>query len=603
MVRVIYGKRWKHSWKDKSAIAQALTGQFALLSLTLSSIGTVLGPTLSPSPSHQAQAQSDPAPGFLETSSEDSSEESAAERPTLRPGSSGAAVVRLQEKLQAIDLFEAEPNGNFGPQTEASVIAFQRANDLPDDGIVGSQTWAALEAAIAPPEPIFTIPSTPITEEVEIDPLRVNPADAIPPALWLWLMPLVPLAGGSLAYLKRRRATRQPPTASTRPPRVPRPPRLPRTARWGLRRPTTAPRTLTTAIDLFPLVALTAVSLSAFISYVSLRQRLIEPMLHQLNRSGHLQQRQISQWFRQQQQATAGAAQRIGQSPELSELLSQTNPNTLEYQAAYANLSTLLANLPLTQAESRLSLIAPNGNLIYATDPQWDDQLPPPHILTHLQLAPDDPIVVTFAQLYGPTIESRVTLIAPIVDDDGQRLGLLAADIDLAPLAAQLGQSPALPRTVSQAYLVGSSPRDLPRWVTLPQQTETPDASPETTAGATAEPTADEDEDASFSPVLPDLQSQGIRRVLAQNSGQGSYLNYDRLPVLADYRWLPGLDLGLLIEIDQTAVFQPARRTARRIFGVGLLLTGGLTTVLFWLKPKPTPPDRHRLPPARSQSR
>ena len=59
-------------------------------------------------------------------------------RSTIRRGSTGADVGVAQRILGlAID-------EQFGPLTEASVRAFQRAHDLHDDGIVGQQTWRAL---------------------------------------------------------------------------------------------------------------------------------------------------------------------------------------------------------------------------------------------------------------------------------------------------------------------------------------------------------------------------------------------------------------------------------------------------------------------------
>ena len=56
----------------------------------------------------------------------------------LKVGSEGADVKKLQEKLGV------ETIGKFGPKTEAAVKAWQKANGLKDDGIVGDATWAKL---------------------------------------------------------------------------------------------------------------------------------------------------------------------------------------------------------------------------------------------------------------------------------------------------------------------------------------------------------------------------------------------------------------------------------------------------------------------------
>ena len=56
----------------------------------------------------------------------------------LKNGSKGDDVKKLQEKLGV------EAIGTFGPKTEAAVKAWQKANGLKDDGIVGDATWAKL---------------------------------------------------------------------------------------------------------------------------------------------------------------------------------------------------------------------------------------------------------------------------------------------------------------------------------------------------------------------------------------------------------------------------------------------------------------------------
>lgn len=70
-----------------------------------------------------------------------------AAHPTLRRGapfSQRAHVKALQQALN-IDGAQLVVDGKFGPATESAVKAFQSANGLAVDGIVGPKTWAALE--------------------------------------------------------------------------------------------------------------------------------------------------------------------------------------------------------------------------------------------------------------------------------------------------------------------------------------------------------------------------------------------------------------------------------------------------------------------------
>lgn len=67
--------------------------------------------------------------------------------PTLQEGSTGLVVARLQNVLTngAPGQWTTMPgpiDGNFGPQTKTSVQAFQTWAGIPDDGIVGDQTWS-----------------------------------------------------------------------------------------------------------------------------------------------------------------------------------------------------------------------------------------------------------------------------------------------------------------------------------------------------------------------------------------------------------------------------------------------------------------------------
>jgi len=80
---------------------------------------------------------------------------SGAPMPTLRAGAPGAVVRSLQQILSngASGQWNSSPgaiDGNFGPNTKASVQAFQTWGGVAADGVVGDQTWAvSLHAASA----------------------------------------------------------------------------------------------------------------------------------------------------------------------------------------------------------------------------------------------------------------------------------------------------------------------------------------------------------------------------------------------------------------------------------------------------------------------
>jgi peptidoglycan hydrolase-like protein with peptidoglycan-binding domain len=75
--------------------------------------------------------------------------------PTLQEGSTGNVVRSLQEVLTngAPGQWNTTPgavDGSFGPNTKASVKAFQTWGGVASDGVVGDQTWpVSLHAASA----------------------------------------------------------------------------------------------------------------------------------------------------------------------------------------------------------------------------------------------------------------------------------------------------------------------------------------------------------------------------------------------------------------------------------------------------------------------
>jgi peptidoglycan hydrolase-like protein with peptidoglycan-binding domain len=61
------------------------------------------------------------------------------ERPTLRRGAQGSPVRGVQA------LLSVTIDGTFGTETEQAVIAFQRRENIAVDGIIGPETWGAID--------------------------------------------------------------------------------------------------------------------------------------------------------------------------------------------------------------------------------------------------------------------------------------------------------------------------------------------------------------------------------------------------------------------------------------------------------------------------
>lgn len=118
-------------WRQKQS------GRVIFSLLLLSAIGAVSAEVLA---SAKVSAQTEPI--YLAQATSQSSG-------ALKLNSRGEAVSNLQQQLATLGYFKDEVTGFFGSATEAAVIAFQQANGLTADGVVGSATQAALSQKTA----------------------------------------------------------------------------------------------------------------------------------------------------------------------------------------------------------------------------------------------------------------------------------------------------------------------------------------------------------------------------------------------------------------------------------------------------------------------
>ncbi|MGI6412934.1 MAG: L,D-transpeptidase family protein [Syntrophomonadaceae bacterium] len=66
----------------------------------------------------------------------------------LSLGSSGSEVKDVQKKLKLLRYYKYKVDGYYGEKTKQAVVKFQQANKLSPDGIVGPQTYNALQKAV-----------------------------------------------------------------------------------------------------------------------------------------------------------------------------------------------------------------------------------------------------------------------------------------------------------------------------------------------------------------------------------------------------------------------------------------------------------------------
>lgn len=124
-------------------------------------------------------------------------------KPLLAPGDQGADVRQLQLELATAGFYTATVDGLYGADTAEAVRSLQQRQGLEIDGIAGEQIWLAL--ATLQRNSVLTLPPPLLMPELlTFTPLMVAQPDPPPSALWLALMPLVPITGGAVTYLQRR---------------------------------------------------------------------------------------------------------------------------------------------------------------------------------------------------------------------------------------------------------------------------------------------------------------------------------------------------------------------------------------------------------------
>lgn len=75
----------------------------------------------------------------------------------IGPDAKGSLVVRAQILLDRANFSSAEIDGNYGKNLHNTVAAFQGSRGLPQNGIIGPETWQVLNADTAPPAQPYTI--------------------------------------------------------------------------------------------------------------------------------------------------------------------------------------------------------------------------------------------------------------------------------------------------------------------------------------------------------------------------------------------------------------------------------------------------------------
>jgi signal transduction histidine kinase/ActR/RegA family two-component response regulator len=143
-----------------------------------------------------------------------------------------------------------------------------------------------------------------------------------------------------------------------------------------------------------------------------------------------------------------------------------------------------------------------------------------------------------------------ITIATPLFDRDGQRIGVVAANLNLERVDRIVLPSTGL-GDEGAAYLVGRNHHFVHAGLDKGKFTK-------------------------------GISSTAIDRSLKGTEGKALYTNYAGEPVIGVYRWLDEIGAGLVAEQGQHAAFAPARRLALTLAAIGLAVAALLLIAIYF---------------------
>ncbi|WP_008310499.1 hybrid sensor histidine kinase/response regulator [Leptolyngbya sp. PCC 6406] len=323
---------------------------------------------------------------------------------------------------------------------------------------------------------------------------------------------------------------------------------------------------LTQLVSYFSLLSIVTVSTVAVGSYFQARASLETEVINRLTVAAQLKGYELDKWVDNQLRDIVWVGREQKVQTAINTLLT-TEPEQPAYQEAYTVLTQYVAELTEIKPNLRSIRITRNsGFVVFASDdPSLEGRYrplgDPATYFTRDRLN----VVVPNFYISSKTQKAAVTVATPILDSQGERMAALVVDLDLEEVDALIRDNTGLGET-AETYLVSRA-----RGKTVFVSKQTAPETEETVA-------------------IENIDSDGIERAINQQSGFGRYTNYQGVPVVGVYRWLPEQNLALMAEISQAQAFLPAQKLAGNILLIGFLSSGLLLVAVYVLSRRITRP-------------
>lgn len=319
-------------------------------------------------------------------------------------------------------------------------------------------------------------------------------------------------------------------------------------------------------VSYFSLLSIVTVSAVAVGSYFQARESLETEVINRLTVAAQLKGRELDEWVKDQLRDILWVSREEQVQTAINALLT-TEPGQPAYQDAHATLTQYVDELTEIKPNLRGIRITRNsGFVVFASeDPTLEGRYrplgDPATYFTRDRLN----VVVPNFYISSKTKKAAVTVATPVLDSRGERMAALVVDLDLEEVDTLIRENTGLGET-AETYLLGRA-RGKTIFVSRQETSETGDT-----------------------PELETITSEGIERAISKQSGFGRYVNYQGVPVVGVYRWLPEQNLALMAEISQAEAFLPAQQLSRNILVIGFLSSGALLAGVYVLSRRITRP-------------
>ena len=298
----------------------------------------------------------------------------------------------------------------------------------------------------------------------------------------------------------------------------------------------------------FSILSLTIVALVTSLAFVQARETLKQSVFRRLGTASNLKEKELNRWLSDRRD-TLFALSQLTELTTNAEILLTADKSTSAYTTAQNHLQQLLGDFTRHHPNyHEFFILAKGGRVLMSTHPEnvgWYAVLNEYSDTTRRSKSGEFNANVYQSPL---TNQPMITLTVPILDSQNQPLGILAVHLNLDYINDIIRTDSGL-GIASETYLITNLGSNFFN----------------TNVFVSSEGFDSEE--------FPDgVRSHGIDMAMLGNNGVGLYPNYREVPVIGVYRWLENQDMALLVELEQSEAFAPARQLSHSIFLVGLTL-------------------------------